>query len=99
MEATLDANAEEIRDDGDVITVFSEPNDLVAVRKAVQDAGFDYEKAEVDFIPSFFEAIADKETAAKVFKVLDALEDLDDVQNVYSNEDIPDAVLAELEED
>ena len=98
LEATLDANAEEIRDDGDVITVISDPADLVAVRRAVQDAGFDYNEAEVKFVPTFTEAITDSETAAKIFKVLDALEDLDDVQNVYSNEDIPDEILEQLED-
>ena len=98
MEATLDANAEEVRDDGDVITVLCDPSDLVAVRKAVQEAGFDYELAEVNFVPSFTEPVADAETAAKIFKVLDALEDLDDVQNVFSNEDVPEEILEQLED-
>ncbi|MCL1838567.1 MAG: YebC/PmpR family DNA-binding transcriptional regulator [Propionibacteriaceae bacterium] len=97
LEATLDAGAEEIRDDGEVIRVFSDPNDLVSVRKAVQDAGFDYQSAEVQFVPSFTEAITQAETAAKIFKVLDALEDLDDVQNVYSNEDVPDEIMEQLD--
>ncbi|MDR1833477.1 MAG: YebC/PmpR family DNA-binding transcriptional regulator [Propionibacteriaceae bacterium] len=97
MEATLDAGAEDIVDEGEAITVYSEPNDLVEVRKAVQDAGFDYAQAEVKFIPSFTESVTDADTAAKIFKVLDALEDLDDVQNVYSNEDVPDDILATLE--
>jgi YebC/PmpR family DNA-binding regulatory protein len=99
MEATLDANAEEVRDDGHVITVLSDPNDLVAVRKAVQEAGLDYESAEVQYVPSFTEAISDKETAAKIFRVLDALEDLDDVQSVYSNEDVPDEIMEQLDEE
>ncbi|MDR1711989.1 MAG: YebC/PmpR family DNA-binding transcriptional regulator [Propionibacteriaceae bacterium] len=98
MEATLDAGAEEIRDDGDVITVISDPADLVEVRKAVQDAGFDYQSAEVQFVPTFTEAISDKDTASKIFKVLDALEDLDDVQNVYSNEDVPDEIMEQLDD-
>lgn len=98
MEATLDANAEEVRDDGDVITVLCDPSDLVAVRKAVQEAGFDYELAEVNFVPSFTEPVADAETAGKIFKVLDALEDLDDVQNVFSNEDVPEEILEQLED-
>ncbi|MFZ1912097.1 MAG: YebC/PmpR family DNA-binding transcriptional regulator, partial [Propionicimonas sp.] len=94
----LDANAEEVRDDGDVITVLCDPSDLVAVRKAVQEAGFDYELAEVNFVPSFTEPVADAETAGKIFKVLDALEDLDDVQNVFSNEDVPEEILEQLED-
>ena len=98
MEATLEANAEEVRDDGDVITVLCDPSDLLAVRQAVQAAGFDYDKAEVNFVPSFTEPVADADTAGKVFKVLDALEDLDDVQNVYSNEDVPEEILEQLED-
>jgi len=99
LEATLDAGAQEVRNDGDVITVLSDPNDLVAVRKAVQDAGLEYESAEVNFVPTFTEAITDATTASKIFNVLDALEDLDDVQNVYSNDDVADEILKQLEED
>ena len=98
LEATLDAGAEDVRNDGESITVLSDPNDLVSVRKAVQEAGLEYESAEVNFVPTFTEAIGDVQTAAKLFRVLDALEDLDDVQNVYSNEDVPEEILAQLDE-
>ncbi|MDR1432697.1 MAG: YebC/PmpR family DNA-binding transcriptional regulator [Propionibacteriaceae bacterium] len=98
LEATIDADVEEIRDDGEVITVISDPAHLVEVRKAVQEAGYDYQSAEVQFVPTFTEAISDKETAAKIFKVLDALEDLDDVQNVFSNEDVPDEIMEQLDD-
>ncbi|MGO1592081.1 MAG: YebC/PmpR family DNA-binding transcriptional regulator [Ancrocorticia sp.] len=94
--AVLDAGAEEVQDEGDVFVIESEPNDVVAVRTALQDAGIDYNSAEVEFVPSM-KAEVDKEKAAKVLKVIDALDDCDDVQNVYSNVDIPDAVMEELE--
>ncbi len=96
--AVLDAGADEVRDDGDVFTVESEPGDVVAVRTALQEAGIDYNSAEVEFVPSM-KVEVDAEGARKVLKVIDALEDSDDVQNVYSNVDISDEVLAELDED
>ncbi|MBM7825471.1 YebC/PmpR family DNA-binding regulatory protein [Arcanobacterium pluranimalium] len=94
--AVLDAGAEEVSDEGDVFEVLSEPNDVVAVRTALQENGIDYNSAEVQFVPSMKVAV-DKEGALKVLKVLDALDDLDDIQNVYSNVDIPDEVMAEIE--
>lgn len=96
--AVLDAGADEVRDDDDVFTIESEPNDLVAVRIALQDAGIDYNSAEVEFVPSM-KVEVDAEGARKVLKVIDALDDCDDVQNVYSNVDIPDSVMEEIEED
>lgn len=96
--AVLDAGAEEVENEGDTFSVYSEPNDVVEVRKALVDEGIDYNSAEVQFVPSM-KVTADFDTAQKVLKVLDALDDLDDVQNVYSNIDIPDDVAAQLEED
>lgn len=96
--AVLDAGAEEVENEGDTFNVYSEPNDVVEVRKALVAEGIDYNSAEVQFVPSM-KVTADFDTAQKVLKVLDALDDLDDVQNVYSNIDIPDDVAAQLEED
>ncbi|MFN8049073.1 MAG: YebC/PmpR family DNA-binding transcriptional regulator [Ancrocorticia sp.] len=96
--AVLDAGADEVVDEGDVFTVESEPGDVVAVRSALQEAGIDYNSAEVQFVPSM-KVEVDKEGAQKVLKVIDALDDCDDVQNVFSNVDIPDAVMEELEAD
>ncbi|GAB18269.1 hypothetical protein GOEFS_050_00470 [Gordonia effusa NBRC 100432] len=96
--AVLDAGAEEVNDLGDTFEVVSEPTDLVAVRTALQEAGIDYESAEADFRASV-EVPVDADGARKVFKLIDALEDSDDVQNVYSNVDISDDVLAELDAD
>ena len=72
------------------------PTDLVAVRTALQAAGVDYDSAEAQFVPDM-QVELDKDAAAKVFRLIDALEDLDDVQNVFANFDIPDEVMAELD--
>ncbi|MFZ2510591.1 MAG: YebC/PmpR family DNA-binding transcriptional regulator, partial [Gordonia sp. (in: high G+C Gram-positive bacteria)] len=82
--AVLDAGAEEVNDLGEVFEVVCEPTDLVAVRTALQEAGIDYDSAEPDFRASV-EVPVDAEGARKVMKLIDALEDSDDVQNVYSN--------------
>ena len=94
--AVLDAGAEEVNDLGDSFEVVSEPGDLVAVRTALQDAGIDYDSAEASFQPSVSVPL-DADGARKVFKLIDALEDCDDVQDVYSNVDVSDEVLAELD--
>ena len=96
--AVLDAGAEEVNDLGESFEVICEPTDLVAVRTALQDAGIDYDSAEATFQPSV-SVQADLETARKVFKLVDALEDSDDVQDVYTNIDIPDDVAAQLDEE
>ncbi len=94
--AVLDAGAEEVNDLGDSFEVISEPGDLVAVRTALQEAEIEYDSAESGFQPSVSVAV-DAEGARKVFKLVDALEDSDDVQNVYTNVDVSDEVLAELD--
>ncbi|MBN9636333.1 MAG: YebC/PmpR family DNA-binding transcriptional regulator, partial [Actinobacteria bacterium] len=96
--AVLDAGAEEVNDLGDAFEVICEPTDLVAVRTALQDAGIDYDSAESGFQASVSVQV-DLEGARKVFKLVDALEDSDDVQNVYTNVDIPDDVAAQLDEE
>ena len=94
----LDSGAEEINDEGDVFEIVSEASDFVAVREAIQNAGIDYDSAEAQFVPSMKTPV-DLEGAKKVFRLIDALEDSDDVQNVYSNLDIPEDVAAQLEND
>ena len=98
MLAVLDAGAEEIEPHGDGFGVITEATDLVQVRSALQGAGIDYESADVEFVPSL-KVEVDAETARKVFRLIDALEDSDDVQNVYSNFDLTPEVQAELETD
>ncbi|HEX9334576.1 MAG TPA: YebC/PmpR family DNA-binding transcriptional regulator, partial [Pseudonocardiaceae bacterium] len=94
--AVLDAGAEEVNDLGDGFEIVSEAGDLVAVRKSLQDAGYDYESAEANFLPSMTVPL-DTDGARKVFRLIDALEDCDDVQNVYANFDVSDDVLAALD--
>jgi YebC/PmpR family DNA-binding regulatory protein len=95
--AVLDAGAEEVNDLGESFEIISEPGDLIAVRTALQGAGIDYDSAESGFQPSVSVAV-DADGARKVIKLVDALEDSDDVQNVYTNVDIPDEVLAQLDD-
>jgi YebC/PmpR family DNA-binding regulatory protein len=95
--AVLDAGAEEVNDLGDSFEVVSEATDLVAVRKSLQDAGHDYESAEASFLPTMTVPL-DADGARKVFRLVDALEDCDDVQNVYGNFDVSDEVMATLED-
>ncbi|MGQ0623961.1 MAG: YebC/PmpR family DNA-binding transcriptional regulator [Sporichthyaceae bacterium] len=94
--AVLDAGAEEVNDLGEAFEVISEASDMVAVRTALQEAKIDYDSADASFVPSMSVAL-DAEGATKVFKLIDALEDLDDVQNVYSNAEVSDEVLALLD--
>ncbi len=96
LEATLDAGAEEVNDLGDSFEVVSEATDLVAVRTALQAAGLDYDSAEASFVPSMNVEL-DEAGAVKVFRLVEALEDLDDVQNVFGNFDVSDDVMAALE--
>lgn len=96
--AVLEAGAEEVNDLDDSWEIICEPTDLIAVRTALKDAGIEYDSAEASFQPSMTVA-ADLETARKVLKLVDALEDSDDVQDVYTNIDIPDDVAALLDED
>jgi YebC/PmpR family DNA-binding regulatory protein len=91
--AVLDAGAEEVNDLGESFEVVSEPTDLIGVRTALQGAGLEYESAESSFVPSVTVPL-DEEGARKIFKLIDALEDSDDVQNVYANFDVSDEIMA-----
>ncbi len=90
--AVLEAGAEEVNDLGDSFEVVSEASDLVAVRTALQDAGIDYDSAEAEFVPSV-QVPLDEDGARKVFRLIEALEDSDDVQNVYANFDVSDEIM------
>jgi len=94
--AVLDAGAEEISDLGESFEVVSEAGDLIPVRKALQDAGYDYESAEANFVPSMTVQL-EADGARKMFKLIDALEDCDDVQNVFANFDVSDEVMAAVD--
>ncbi|HET6877991.1 MAG TPA: YebC/PmpR family DNA-binding transcriptional regulator [Jatrophihabitans sp.] len=90
--AVLDAGAEEVNNLGDSYEVISEATDLVPVRTALQDAEIEYDSAETQFVPSV-QVPLDEDGARKVLRLVEALEDLDDVQNVYANFDVSDEVL------
>ena len=93
--ATLEAGAEEVNDLGDSFEIVSEASDLVATRTALQSAGIDYESAESSFLPSVSIDL-DEESAPKIFRLIDALEDCDDVQNVFANFDVSDEVMEKV---
>jgi YebC/PmpR family DNA-binding regulatory protein len=95
LTAVLDAGAEEVNNLGESFEVVSEATDLIAVRTALRQAGIDYDSADASFLPSASTPL-DADNARKVFKLIDALEDCDDVQNVYANFDVPDDVLTEV---
>ena len=97
-EVVLEAGAEEVTDLGENFEILTEATDLVAVRSAIQGANIEYDSADVVFHPATSIEV-DADGARKVFKLIDALEDSDDVQNVYTNFDISPEVLAILEED
>ncbi|MEW1659349.1 MULTISPECIES: YebC/PmpR family DNA-binding transcriptional regulator [unclassified Streptomyces] len=94
--AVLDAGAEEVNDLGESFEVLSEATDLVAVRTALQEAGIDYDSAEANFVPTM-QVELEEEGARKIFKLIDALEDSDDVQNVFANFDVSDSVMAAID--
>jgi YebC/PmpR family DNA-binding regulatory protein len=96
--AVLDAGAEEVADQGGGFEVITDPSQLVTARTALVDAGIDYDSAEAEFVPTI-QVEVDADTARKVFRLIDALEDSDDVQNIFSNFDISPEVQAELDKD
>jgi len=98
LEAVMDAGVEDVKNHGVGYEVITDPAQLVAARQALQAAGIDYDSAEAEFLPNLSIEV-DLETAKKVLRLIDALEDLDDVQNVFTNEDIPGHVQAELDEE
>jgi len=96
MLAVLDAGAEEINDLGDSYEVISEPTDLIPVRTALREANIDYDSAESSLVPTMTVPV-DEDAARKVFKLIDALEDCDDVQNIFANFDVSDEIMAALD--
>jgi transcriptional/translational regulatory protein YebC/TACO1 len=95
LTAVLDAGAEEVNDLGESFEVVSEPTDLVTARTALQDAGIDYDSADTAFLPTV-EIDLDEEQAKRVFRLIEALEDSDDVQDVYANYSVSDEIMEKL---
>jgi YebC/PmpR family DNA-binding regulatory protein len=92
LEAVLDAGAEDVEDLGEAFEIRSEATDLVAVRTAVQQAGLDYESAESSWVPSVTVPL-DEDGARKIFRLIEALEDSDDVQDVFANYEVSDEII------
>ncbi|MGA8845344.1 MAG: YebC/PmpR family DNA-binding transcriptional regulator [Nocardioides sp.] len=97
LEATLEAGADDVNDQGETFEVVSESTDLVAVRTALQAAGIDYDSADASFVPDN-KVELDVDAAGKLFQLIDILEDLDDVQNLFANYDVSDDVMAQLDD-
>jgi len=95
LTAVLDAGAEEVNDLGESLEVISEPGDLLAVRNALQQAGIEYDSAEAAFLPTV-EVELDEEQARRVFRLIEAVEDSDDVQDVYANYSVADDIMEKL---
>jgi len=98
MEAALEAGAEDVKDEGDAWEVFCAPGDFEAVNRAFKAAGLKPESAEITSRPSTEVAITDPSEAGKLLRLMEALDEAEDVQAVYANFDIDDKILASLEE-
>ena len=95
LEVVLEAGAEEVNDLGESFEVVTSPTALSTARDALKRAGIEYESADVSFLPTVSVSV-DAEIAKSVFELIDAIEDLEDVQNVYGNFDVSDEVMASL---
>jgi YebC/PmpR family DNA-binding regulatory protein len=95
MDAALEAGADDFSIDGDFATVTTSPQALEPVKQALQKAGFTWETADITLVPSSSVRVEDASKAKSLLALLDRLEDQEDSQHVYSNFDIPDAILAE----
>ena len=90
MEAALEAGADDFNFDSDVFEISTDPNELGTVRDALEKAGYSFLSAEVEYVPQTMSTIEDEETAAKMEKLIDMLEENDDVQAVWHNWDMPE---------
>jgi YebC/PmpR family DNA-binding regulatory protein len=97
MLVALDAGAEDLKDQGDSFELTCAPGDLARLRQALGDAGLEYDSADVTMVPTNVVPLETEGDARKVLRLIDALEEHDDVQGVYANFDIPDAVLQSVE--
>ncbi len=97
MAVALDAGAEDLQDEGDEWMLTSAPGDLPTLRQALEDASIEIENSDVEMVPSARVAVDDESTAKRVLKLIELLEDHDDVQAVWANFDIPDEILESIE--
>ena len=92
LNTVLEVGAQELNDLGEAFEIVSEATDFVAVRTSLQGIGIDYESAEATFVPSMTVPL-DEAGATQLFRMLEALEDSDDVQNIYANFDVSDDIM------
>jgi YebC/PmpR family DNA-binding regulatory protein len=97
MVVALDAGGEDLRDEGDEWMVTSAPTDLAGLRAALEAAGVALDSADLEMVPSTRVEVGDESTAKKVLRLIELLEDHDDVQSVWANFDIPDEILEHVE--
>ncbi|VGO21319.1 YebC/PmpR family DNA-binding transcriptional regulator [Pontiella sulfatireligans] len=97
MDLVLEAGGEDLKTDGDQFEVITDPNDFDAVSDAITKAGIDMAESEITLIPDLVVEVTDLNKANSIMRFIDALEELDDVQDVYSNFDISDEIAAQLE--
>jgi len=93
MLAAAEGGADDVSLDGSTFTVTGDPSSLAAVREAIEAAGFTVDSAELTMVPKTTVEVADENEAKKILRLIDQLEDNDDVQDVYANFDIPERVL------
>lgn len=96
LEVALDGGAEDVKDEGDSFAVYCQPKDFEQLKKAFQEKGIEISEADITMVPQSSVRIEDERTAEKILKLVDALEENDDVQKVFANFDIPDGVLQSI---
>jgi YebC/PmpR family DNA-binding regulatory protein len=96
LELALEVGADDVEAEGDVATIYASPTEFLSVKEGLEAAGVVFLSAETGYVPQNTLALPDKETAGRVMKLIDALEDYDDVQSVYANYEMPDEWLDEL---
>ena len=99
MGTVLDAGAEDMKSDGDQFEILTDPNSFADVTEALETAGIATLSAEVSLVSDALVPVTEKSTAASIMRFIDALEDNDDVQSVYTNMDVDDAIMQELNDD
>jgi len=93
MEVALEAGAEDVRDEGDQFEVITSPADFEIVKAAFEQHQMEFELAEISKVPQNVVKVEDEKQAQQLLKLMEALDDCDDVQNAYANFDIPDEIL------